>query len=104
MLNVLHNFFFRAEIESNMCENEDDSFIIKQFKKTILYIYIQNLKKRFPIHEAHVCGALLDPTLQNVKGVAEYLADKQQSAEEFLVYMIHKMVPLNIRNKQVKLF
>lgn len=53
--------------------NEDDSFIIKQFKETIL----QNLKKRFPIHETHVCGALLDLTLQNVKGVAEYLANKQ---------------------------
>lgn len=80
--------------------NEDDSFIIKQFKETIL----QNLKKRFPIHETHVCGALLDPTLQNVKGVAEYLANKQQSPEEFLMYMIHKMVPLDITNEQVRLF
>lgn len=80
--------------------NEDDSFIIKQFKETIL----QNLKKRFPIHETHVCGALLDPTLQNVKGVAEYLANKQQFPEEFLIYMIHKMVPLDIINEQVRLF
>jgi len=92
--------FFRAEIESSMCVNEDDSLIIKQFKKTVL----QNLKKRFPIHETHVCGALLDPTLQNVKGVREYLAEKQQSPEEFLMYMIHKIVPLNIQNKQVRLF
>lgn len=83
-----------------MCVDENDSFIIKQFKTTIL----QNLKKRFPIHETHVCGALLDPTLQNVKGIAEYLTDKQQSPEEFLMYMIHKMVPSNIRNEQVRLF
>jgi hypothetical protein len=83
-----------------MCENEDDLFIIKQFKKNIL----QNLKKRFPILEVHVCGALLDPTLQNVKDVAEYLKDEQQSAEEFLVHMIHKMVHLNIRNEQIRLF
>jgi len=83
-----------------MCVNEDNSLIIKQFKKTVL----QNLKKRFPIHKTHVCRALLDPTLQNVKGVREYLAEKQQSPEEFLMYMIHKMVPLNVKNKQVKLF
>ncbi|XP_018314019.1 uncharacterized protein [Mycetomoellerius zeteki] len=87
---------FRAEIESSMCINENDSFIIIEFKETIL----RNLAKRFPIHETHVCGALLDPTLQNIKGVAEYLADKQQSPEEFLMYMIHKMIPFNIRNNE----
>jgi len=65
--------FFRAEIESSMCVNEDDSLIIKQFKKTVL----QNLKKRFPIHETHVCRALVDPIFQNVKDVREYLAEKQ---------------------------
>jgi len=73
-----------------MCVNED-SLIIKQLKKTVL----QNVKKRFPIHETHVCGALLDLTLQNVKDVREYLAEKQQSLEKFLIYMIHKMVSLN---------
>lgn len=83
-----------------MCVNEDDSTTLKQLKETIL----QNMKKRFPIHESYVCGALLDPTLQNVKGVTEYLADKQQSPEEFLMYMIDKMIPLNIRNEQARLF
>jgi hypothetical protein len=83
-----------------MCVNEYDSFVVKQLKETIL----QNIKKRFPIHETHVYGALLDPTFQSVRGVAEYLADKQQSPEEFLMYMIHKMVPLNIRNELVRLF
>lgn len=83
-----------------MYVNNNDSSIVKQLKETIL----QNMKKRFPIHETHVCGALLDPTLQNIRGVAEYLTDKQQSPEEFLMYMIHKMVPLNIRNEQVRLF
>lgn len=97
------NFFFnlsRAEIESSMCVNEDDSSIVKQFKRTVLL----NTKKRFPIHEIHVCGALLDPTLQNVTGVAEYLANSNSSPEEFLTYMIHKIVPLNNENKQVSLF
>lgn len=78
-----------------MCVSEDDSLIVQQLKRSIL----QNIKKRFPIHETHVCGALLDPTLQNVKGVTEYLAEKQQSPEEFLLCMI-KMIPLN-RNEQV---
>lgn len=75
-----------------MYVNEDDSAIVKQLKETIL----QNIKKQFPIHETHVCGALLDPTLQNVRGVAEYLTDKQQSPEEFLKYMIYKMIPSTI--------
>lgn len=103
MIYVLTHFFFnfsRAEIESSVCVNEDDSFIVKQLKETIS----QNIKKRFPIHETHVCGALLDPTLQNIRGVVEYLTDKQQSPEKFLIYMIHKMVPLSTNNEQVRLF
>lgn len=39
LLNATINFFFnffRAEVESSMYINEDDSFIIKQLKETIL--------------------------------------------------------------------
>lgn len=102
MIYVLTHFFFNfslTEIESSVCVNEDDSSIVKQLKETIS----QNIKKRFPIHETHVC-AFLDSTLQNIRGVVEYLTDKQQSPEEFLIYMIHKMVPLNTNNEQVRLF
>lgn len=51
-----------------------------------------------------IYAALLDPTLQKVKGISEYLANKQQSPEEFFIYMIYKMVPLNIIKKQIKLY
>lgn len=82
-----------------MCIDEEDSFTTNRFKTTLL----RNLNKRFPIHDIYVCAALLDPTLQNVKGISEYLANRQQSPEEFLIYMFHKMVPLNRINEQVKI-
>lgn len=56
-----------------------------KFKKTMCEILLNNLEKRYKVTDDMVVAALLDPTLQHMNAVSEWIQkNRYESKTEFL--------------------